>query len=175
MTADCGGLTPLGPPKALGGWLLLYRNYRLGDASVPQCFGEGERIGRDGLDIVDSEVKQRSESDVKRDKGDEKPLPLDGKLLPDERGDREGQGLGVGAKDLKDRTLTNLYNALQVYRGLDDIKTKPAAGNFAPRLDELHRTLDEVVCDAYGWEYAVLDDEEEILRRLLALNLERAE
>lgn len=30
------------------------------------------------------------------------------------------------------------------------------------------------MCNAYGWEYAVLDDEEEILRRLLALNLERA-
>jgi hypothetical protein len=30
------------------------------------------------------------------------------------------------------------------------------------------------VCHAYGWEYDVLDDDEEILRRLLALNLERA-
>ncbi len=76
-------------------------------------------------------------------------------------------------KDLKDRTLTNLYNALQVYRGLDSIKVKPAAGDFAPRLDELHRALDEAVCDAYGWEYGVLDDEEEILRRLLELNLAR--
>jgi len=34
--------------------------------------------------------------------------------------------------------------------------------------------LDEAVCDAYGWEYDVLADEEAILRRLLALNLERA-
>ena len=75
---------------------------------------------------------------------------------------------------LKDRTLTNLYNALQVFRGRDSIKTKPAAADFAPRLDELHRALDEAVCNAYGWEYGVLDDEEEILRRLLALNLERA-
>ena len=54
-------------------------------------------------------------------------------------------------------------------------KIVPEAGDFAPRLDELHRTLDRAVCDAYGWDYAVLDDEEEILRRLLALNLERAE
>ena len=77
-------------------------------------------------------------------------------------------------KELKDYTLTNLYNALQVWRGLDSIKTKPAAADFAPRLDELHRTLDEAVCDAYGWGYDVLEDEEEILRRLLALNLERA-
>ena len=95
--------------------------------------------------------------------GDESPLPLYG-----------GGGLGVGAKALKDRTLTNLYNALQVWRKQDSIKTKPAAADFAPRLDELHRALDEAVCDAYGWEYGVLDDEEEILRRLLALNLERA-
>ena len=75
---------------------------------------------------------------------------------------------------LKDRTLTNLYNALQVWRGLDDMRVKPAAADFAPRLDQLHRELDEAVCDAYGWDYAVLDDEEEILRRLLELNLARA-
>ncbi|MCY3799157.1 MAG: class I SAM-dependent DNA methyltransferase, partial [Chloroflexi bacterium] len=75
---------------------------------------------------------------------------------------------------LKDRTLTNLYNALQVFRGRDSMKVKPAAADFAPRLDELHRALDEAVCDAYGWGYAVLGDEEEILRRLLALNLARA-
>ena len=80
----------------------------------------------------------------------------------------------ASAKELKDHTLTNLYNALGVWRGLDTIKTKAAAANFAPRLDQLHRELDEAVCDAYGWEVAVLDDEEEILRRLLALNLERA-
>jgi len=43
-----------------------------------------------------------------------------------------------------------------------------------PRLDQLHRELDHAVCDAYSWETAILDDEEEILRRLLALNLERA-
>ena len=54
------------------------------------------------------------------------------------------------------------------------MRVKPDAGDFAPRLDELHRALDEAVCDAYGWEYEVLDDEEEILRRLLELNLERA-
>ena len=75
---------------------------------------------------------------------------------------------------MKERTLTNLYNALQVYRGLDTMKIKASAGDFAPRLDGLHRELDEAVCDAYGWGYEVLDDEEEILRRLLALNLERA-
>lgn len=43
-----------------------------------------------------------------------------------------------------------------------------------PRLDQLHRELDRAVCAAYGRDSAILDDEEEILRRLLALNLERA-
>jgi type II restriction/modification system DNA methylase subunit YeeA len=87
---------------------------------------------------------------------------------------------GVSGKALEQRTLTNLYNALLVFRGDPPAEGKshpkivPAAGDFAPRLDELHTALDHAVCDAYGWEYAVLDDEEEILRRLLALNLERA-
>ena len=87
---------------------------------------------------------------------------------------RRGDSVSRPPAALKDRTLTNLYNALAVFRGRDRIKTKPAADDFAPRLDELHRELDEAVCDAYGWGYAVLDDEEEILRLLLALNLARA-
>ncbi len=82
---------------------------------------------------------------------------------------------GISPKQLKDRTLTNLYNALAVYRGRSAIKVKPEAGDFAPRLDALHRELDEAVCDAYGWGYGVLEDEEEILRRLLELNLGRAD
>jgi hypothetical protein len=81
---------------------------------------------------------------------------------------------GVPESKLKKRTLTNLYNALAVLRGKESIKLAPAAADFAPRLDALHRALDCAVCDAYGWEHAVLDDDEEILRRLLALNLERA-
>ncbi|MBI5961810.1 MAG: class I SAM-dependent DNA methyltransferase [Chloroflexi bacterium] len=87
---------------------------------------------------------------------------------------------GVSGKALDQRTLTNLYNALLVFRGDPPAEGKshpkivPAAGDFAPRLMDLHAALDRAVCDAYGWEYAVLDDEEEILRRLLALNLERA-
>ncbi|MCY3831532.1 MAG: N-6 DNA methylase, partial [Chloroflexi bacterium] len=87
---------------------------------------------------------------------------------------RRGDSVNRPPAALKDRTLTNLYNALQVFRGQDSIKTKRAAADFAPRLDELHRALDEAVCDAYGWDYGLLEDEEEILRRLLALNLERA-
>ncbi|HEX2905973.1 MAG TPA: DNA methyltransferase, partial [Phototrophicaceae bacterium] len=81
---------------------------------------------------------------------------------------------GASEKDLKDRTLTNLYNALNVWRGKEKMKVKDAAGDFAPRLDELHTALDRAVVAAYGWPEAVLADEEDILRRLLALNLERA-
>jgi hypothetical protein len=55
------------------------------------------------------------------------------------------------------RTLTNLYNA------------RPAW------LDNAHKTLDAAVAAAYGWaDYSPAMPDEEILRRLLALNLERA-
>ena len=76
---------------------------------------------------------------------------------------------------LKQRTLTNLYNALAVFRGHDTMRTKPDANDFAPRLDELHTALDHAVCDAYGWGHDILEDEEAMLSHLLALNLERAE
>jgi len=59
--------------------------------------------------------------------------------------------------ELKKRTLTNLYNA------------RPAW------LDHAHRELDAAVATAYGWtDYTPEMPDEEILRRLLALNLERA-
>ncbi len=54
--------------------------------------------------------------------------------------------------ELKKRTLTNLYN------------DRPAW------LDQAHERLDRAVYAAYGWEYPL--DDEEILRRLLELNLE---
>ena len=53
-------------------------------------------------------------------------------------------------------TLTNLYNA------------RPAW------LDSAHKALDQAVADAYGWtDYTSAMSDEEILRRLLALNLSR--
>ena len=59
--------------------------------------------------------------------------------------------------DLKKRTLTNLYNA------------RPAW------LDHAHRELDAAVAAAYGWaDYTPEMPDEEILRRLLALNRERS-
>lgn len=60
--------------------------------------------------------------------------------------------------ELKQRTLTKLYNA------------RPAW------LAHAHRELDGFVAAAYGWDdYTPEMPDEEILRRLLALNLERAE
>ena len=56
--------------------------------------------------------------------------------------------------ELKKRTLTNLYNQRPTW------------------LDLAHRKLDAAVCDAYGWPHGLAD--EEVLERLLALNLERA-
>ena len=58
------------------------------------------------------------------------------------------------AKKLKQRTLTILYNQRPTW------------------LDLAHRKLDEAVFAAYGWDPAIPD--EEILEKLLALNLERA-
>jgi hypothetical protein len=56
--------------------------------------------------------------------------------------------------DLKKRTLTNLYNA------------RPAW------LDLAHKALDAAVAAAYGWaDYTPEMPDDEILRRLLALNL----
>ena len=60
-------------------------------------------------------------------------------------------------KDLADRTLTKLYNA------------RPAW------LDGAHQSLDVAVAAAYGWaDYSADMTDEEILKRLLALNLQRA-
>ncbi len=57
------------------------------------------------------------------------------------------------AKELQKCTLTNLYNQ------------RPAW------LAHAHQKLDAAVAAAYGWETDLPDDE--ILRRLLALNLDR--
>ena len=54
----------------------------------------------------------------------------------------------------KKRTLTNLYNARPTW------------------LELAHKRLDEAVFAAYGWKSDLSD--EEILEKLLALNLERA-
>lgn len=61
------------------------------------------------------------------------------------------------AAELKKRTLTNLYNA------------RPAW------LDNAHKALDAAVAEAYGWaDYTPDLDDQEVLRRLLALNIQRS-
>lgn len=60
----------------------------------------------------------------------------------------------AAAKHLKKRTLTNLYNE------------RPAW------LEHAHRTLDEAVFAAYGWDPDMSDDD--LLAALLELNLQRA-
>ena len=58
---------------------------------------------------------------------------------------------------MKKRTLTNLYNA------------RPAW------LDLAHKALDAAVAAAYGWEdYSPAMSDDDILKRLLQLNLERS-
>lgn len=61
---------------------------------------------------------------------------------------------GATEQELKKRTLTNLYNQRPTW------------------LDLAHHKLNAAVLDAYGWPHDGGDDE--ILERLLALNLERA-
>jgi hypothetical protein len=61
---------------------------------------------------------------------------------------------GLAESERKKRTLTNLYNARPTW------------------LDLAHKRLDAAVFDAYGWPHDL--GEEQILERLLALNLQRA-
>jgi hypothetical protein len=62
---------------------------------------------------------------------------------------------GLSEAEKKKCTLTNLYNARPTW------------------LDLAHKRLDEAFFAAYGWKPDLSD--EEILEKLLALNLERAE
>jgi type II restriction/modification system DNA methylase subunit YeeA len=71
-----------------------------------------------------------------------------------EKRDRWLNPEGMREADLKKRTLTNLYNQRPTW------------------LDLAHKKLDQVVLDAYAWPHDLTDDQ--ILERLLALNLERA-
>ena len=92
-------------------------------------------------------------------------------------------GVTISEKMLQKRTLTNLYNALTLYREQFKGRSRqPSAWDEAVQhlislgevetLDHVHTTLDHAVLDAYGWPHNL--SEEGILERLLALNLERA-
>ena len=80
------------------------------------------------------------------------PLGMESSPYPDRILPKNGH-----EKDLAERTLTKLYNQ------------RPAW------LDAAHKTLDVAVAAAYGWaDYSADMADEEILKRLLALNLERS-
>lgn len=83
--------------------------------------------------------------------------------------------------DVRDRTLTKLYNALEDLRaGKAPRSADDPAVKFAPRLRHLHDALDAAVLASYGWDDLIpalrtSAGDEELLRRLLALNRARAE
>ncbi len=80
------------------------------------------------------------------------PLGMTASPYPDRILPRPGH-----EKDLAERTLTKLYNQ------------RPAW------LDAAHRALDAAVAQAYGWsDYTADMSDDEILKRLLALNLQRS-
>ena len=70
--------------------------------------------------------------------------------------DAEGKPVMFGV-DLRRRTLTNLYNDYEGHTWLVNA----------------HDRLNAAVAAAYGWPAGISD--EQVLERLLALNLERAE
>ena len=74
---------------------------------------------------------------------------------PDEMRRNRLNPQGASEAELKKRTLTNLYNARPTW------------------LTNAHERLDAAVYAAYGWPTDLAD--EEILKNLLALNLERAQ
>jgi hypothetical protein len=97
----------------------------------------------------------------------------------------EGQvGVTISEKVANRYTLTNLYNALTLYREKHRGRQRdPRLWAGGPHgdiisleqietLDHIHARLDQAVLDAYGWPHNLNDDG--ILEKLLALNLERA-
>ena len=78
-----------------------------------------------------------------------------------------------------DLTLTRLYNALEAHRALqatgkpmsDQERSDFDAGSVLI-LDEIHRDIDRLTLDAYGWPQD--ESAEDRLARLVALNAERA-
>ena len=83
---------------------------------------------------------------------------------------------------VKSRTLTNLYNGLVYFRqhkgpafdraAFDKETRRSLSPADAQELDDIHRALDGAVLRAYGWPEGLTD--EQILERLLGLNLARA-
>ena len=75
-----------------------------------------------------------------------------------------------------DLTITDMYNVLEKLRRGEELTAKDKViheHGLVSVLRQIHDELDAAVAEAYGWP-ADLGDEE-ILRRLVALNAERAE
>jgi hypothetical protein len=77
--------------------------------------------------------------------------------------------------DHPDLTLTGLYNVLEKLKSRADLT--PGDEDVKQRgrvliLKELHQQIDDLTADAYGWPRDLSD--EQILERLVALNVERA-
>jgi hypothetical protein len=73
-------------------------------------------------------------------------------------------------------TITEMYNVLAALRAGEALNERERViheQGLVSVLKGLHDDLDKAVCDAYGWEHAISD--EEILKRLVALNHERVE
>ena len=85
-------------------------------------------------------------------------------MVPVWHGPHAGERSGA-AQDAK-ATLTGLYN--DVVR----LRTEPDATHPVTALVKAHADLDKAVAAAYGWDWSLSEDD--VLVRLLALNLERA-
>lgn len=73
-------------------------------------------------------------------------------------------------------TITEMYNVLGSLRAREPLGERERIiheQGLISVLKGLHDDLDKAVCDAYGWEHGIPD--EEILQQLVALNHERAE
>jgi hypothetical protein len=68
--------------------------------------------------------------------------------------------------------MTEIYNLRAAINAGQDIDRERATKARARAIDELHRKLDAVVADAYGWPADLAPAE--IVSRLVALNAERA-
>ena len=87
-----------------------------------------------------------------------------------------GHTSGFGACSLKPAlTITDMYNVLEKLRRgepLTDKDRRVHEQGLVSLLRQIHDDLDAAVAEAYGWPADLPDDE--ILRRLVALNAERA-
>lgn len=65
--------------------------------------------------------------------------------------------------------LTKLYNYIKGKSPLGNLSTEHQA--LVTELQALHERLNDAVCACYGWSEGAWRDENEVLKRLLALNL----